>query len=102
MRPAASSRMLAISLAGALTGLTVDAGGAEARGLRVAPRAAVPGQVVVVSKVVAQRARVRIGGRRARVVGRRGGRLRVVVPALRPGRAKVAVRAGKRRLVGRL
>ena len=94
--------MIAVSLAVALMGSALSAGGADARGLRVAPRSAVPGQVVVLAKVAAKRPRVRIGGRRARVVGRRRGRLRVVVPALRPGRAKVVVRAGKRRLDGRL
>jgi hypothetical protein len=83
-------------------GSAMSAGGADARGLRVAPRSAVPGQVVVLAKVAAKRPQVRIGGRRARVVGRRRGRLRVVVPALPPGRAKVVVRDGKRRLDGRL
>jgi acyl-coenzyme A thioesterase PaaI-like protein len=95
--------MVAVSLAGALTGPGLGVGAvadADARGLRVAPRAAVPGQVVTIK--APRGARVRIGGRKARVVGRRRGRLRVVVPALRPGRAALAVRAGKQRLRGRL
>jgi hypothetical protein len=95
--------MVAVSLAGALTSPALGVGAAEeadARGLRVTPRSAVPGQVVTLR--APRGGRVRIGGRIARVVGRRRGRLRVVVPALRPGRATVAVRAGKRRLRGRL
>jgi hypothetical protein len=95
--------MVAVSLAGALTGPALGVGVAEeadARGLRVTPRSAVPGQVVTLK--APRRARVRIGGKNARVLGQRRGRLRVVVPALRAGRAKVAVRAGKRRLRGRL
>ena len=94
--------MIAVSLAGALTGSVLSAGGADARGLRVTPRSAVPGQVVVLAKIAAKRPQVRIAGRRARIVGRRGGRLRVVVPRLRRGRAAVVVRAGKRRLKGQL
>ena len=103
VRMAPSPRMVAVSLAGALTGPALGVGAAEeadARGLRLTPRSAVPGQVVTLR--APRGARVRIGGRKARVVERRRGRLRVVVPALRPGRAAVAVRAGKRRLRGRL
>jgi hypothetical protein len=71
-----------------------------ARALRVAPQAAVPGQVVVLSsgRVAVKRASVRIGGRRARVVSRGRRELRAVVPGVRAGRAQVVVQTGGRRL----
>jgi hypothetical protein len=75
-----------------------------ARALRVSPQVAVPGQVVVLSsrRVAVKRAKVRIGGERARVVSRSRRRLRAVVPQVDAGRARVVVRAGGQRLRARL
>jgi hypothetical protein len=73
------------------------------RGLRLSERSAVPGQVILASGAgLTSKARVKIGGKRARVVARRRGKLRVEVPKLKPGRATVVVRAVGRRLTARL
>jgi hypothetical protein len=72
--------------------------------LRLSPRAAVPGQVVVLSsqRVAVKRAQVWIGGERARVVSRTRRRLKAVVPQIDAGRARVVVRTGGKRLRARL
>jgi hypothetical protein len=72
-------------------------------GLRLSERSAVPGQVILASAAgITSRPTVKIGGKRARVVSRRHGKLRVEVPKLKPGRATVVVRAGGHRLTGKL
>src|SRR5262245_28279919 len=77
--------------------------GAEAdERLKVAPRLAVPGQVVELRGpgVGTKAARVTISGRRAQVLERRGtGRVSAIVPVVGPGRAAVVVRAAGSRLV---
>ena len=72
--------------------------------LRVSERSVFPGQAVALTarRALGRRARVTIGGKRARVLQRTRRRVTVVVPRLRPGRAKVVVRAGRRRLRARL
>ena len=75
-----------------------------APGLRVSEKRAVPGQVVILSarRLNLRRARVQVGGKKARVLSRKRKRLSVVVPRLKAGRARVVVRAERRRLRGAL
>ena len=76
---------------------------APTRGLRLSERSAVPGQVILASGAgVISKSKVTIGGKRARVVSSKHGKLRVEVPKLKPGRATMVVRARGHRLTAKL
>ena len=67
--------------------------------VRVVPPIAVPGAAVSVAPAGAKATlHVRIGGRAAKVLSASGGRARVVVPRLRPGRAAVVVGRARGRM----
>jgi hypothetical protein len=72
--------------------------------LHLSARSAVPGQVVVLSAsgLTLRGAKVRVGGKPARVVLRRRKKLEFSVPELSPGARRVRVRAAGRRLSVRL
>ena len=90
-----SRSRLAICVCVALSGSVVLAGSADAA-IRVKPKRAVPGQVVVVSGVKAGKVRVSIGAKRAKVVRRQKRRVHVLVPKLKPGKKRVVVRQGRK------
>ncbi len=77
---------------------------AKGSGLKLSDRSAVPGQVIGLSGkgLEPKEAKVAIGGKRAEVVTRAKRSLGVVVPRLKPGKAPVVAKSGKRRLRGKL
>ena len=81
-----------------------ESAGAEGKThLGVSDRSAVPGQVILLSGPrVTKKPRVKIGGKKAKIVSKNRGKLGVEVPKLKPGKAGVVVRAGGRRLKGGL
>src|SRR4051794_22102797 len=90
--------LLATGVASATTN-----GAAASRGLRLSERSAVPGQVILASGAGAiSKPKAKIGGKRARVVSRKHGKLRIEVPKLKPGRATLVVRGGGHRLTAKL
>lgn len=73
------------------------------RGLKLSEPSAVPGQVVLLSGPgITKRAKVKIAGKKAKVVSKKRGKLGVEVPKVKPGKAAVVVRSQGRRLKGRL
>jgi hypothetical protein len=102
MERSVASLVVMTLLATGIASAATDAA-APSRGLRLSEHTAVPGQVIVASGAGAMsKAKVTIGGKRARVVSRGRGKLRVEVPRLRPGRATLVVRARGRRLTAKL
>jgi len=77
---------------------------AKSAKLRISEKAAVPGQVILLSGkgLKPKRAKVTIGGKKAEIATRTRRSLGAVVPKLKPGNARVDVRSGGRRLRGRL
>jgi hypothetical protein len=77
---------------------------AKAPGLKLSEKSAAPGHVVLLSGkgLNEKKAKVSIGGKKAEVATRSKKKLGAVVPDLKPGRAPVVARSGKRRLRGSL
>lgn len=94
---------LALALASLALGLPPTAA-AKPPGLKLSERSAVPGQVVLLSAkgLEPKQASVKIGGKRAETVTRSKRKLGVLVPKLKPGKARVVAKQKRRRLRGRL
>jgi len=88
---------LALLAALALLGTSPAAAAAKPKVKRVLPAAAVPGAAIEVKGTDLKRAKVTVAGKKAEVLGSTKKKLRVVVPAAKPGKRKLVVRKGRRK-----